>query len=186
MQMTFSRPLVLRLLEVAFRKAAQHDYANKYTENEEDLRASVYRYLRNELDHDERWRVFLSYSTRDNDTGVVWRKPDMTLLMGEPKHENLRIEILVEIKNWPTIDAIHRDIEKLIRLRQRFPSDRPDLVFLGIIPPGSLGSIEEAVLDRLEDRSGIHIWLEHHDKIWRGPWINERKTDPYREKLRLL
>lgn len=174
-----SRESALAILKTACDAAAHEDYAHKYTDNEEDLRACIYHHVRDALDTDECWRVFLSYSTRRNSTDMSIRKPDLVFLRGQPVHTNPSLEILVELKNWPTIDQIIHDLNKLIELRARFPKECPDLVFFGI--GRCLEGLKEPILASLSERHGIHIFLYPHDGLYQGPW-----PDPYRQKLKVI
>ena len=191
LQPNFTRAVVLEVLRAAFLKTTRHDYAHKYIENEEDVRACVFRYVRESLDLDPRWRVFLSYSTYDNNQDQNLYKPDMIFLRGEQQHEAISLELLVEVKNWPTYTAVQHDLTKLLQLRRRFGQDQPEVVFFAVVgrsfaPPAQLAEVTSRLQAAVSPHEGVHIWLEHHDLIYKGPWDAVNKTDPYREKLRQI
>jgi len=182
---TIDREAAIAILKAACDAAALKDYASKYTDNEEDLRACIYHHVRNSLDADDCWRVFLSFSTLRAGTDTSMCKPDLVFLRGQPVHKDLSLEILVELKNWPTLEEIRHDLKKLIELRARFPKkNRPDLVFFGI--GRGLQALEPAVRANLSEQDGIYLWLYDHDQIYKGPWEEDPCPDPYRRKLRTI
>ncbi len=161
------------------------DYADKFTENEEDLRACIYHHIRTALDHDERWRVFLSYSTRHplkDPAKAVMRKPDLVFFRGETVHSNVSLEILVELKNWPSREQIESDLTKLKEVAARF-HEKPVMVFFGI-GRGFTEQVKAELRQKFPKSDGFRIRLYDHDAIYRGPW--EDGTDPYRKKLRVI
>ena len=180
----FSRLDVLELLRGAFQRLCNHDYARKYTENEEDERASVYHYVRTRLDRDHLWRVFLSYSTTSTRKGSR-KRPDMVFTRSTPGHKKVFAEIFVEMKNWPSIRQIDADVAKLLFYRHTFADDNPTLVFMGILGKGAdPDAIREKVLQMSGYPKDVHIWIQPHDQIFRGQWDHDRDTDPWRMKLR--
>lgn len=190
-QPQFTRPMVIELLRAAFHQAAYHDYRFKYIENEEDLRACVFRHLRDALDLDPRWRVFLSYSSYNKNQQPNRFKPDMIILCGEQQHAGVRLEILVELKNWPKTASIERDIEKLCRMHRLYAEDNPDIVFFGVVnssvcEKAAIVQKQNELRDLFPSPISGHVWLEHHDELYRGPWDAVKNTDPYREKMRRL
>lgn len=178
------RAAALAILKAACNATAHHDYAHKFTENEEDLRACIYHRVRSALDNDECWRVFLSYSTLHAGPDIAWRKPDLVFLRGQPVHTNVSLEILLELKNWPTLDQIRHDLHKLVQLRARFPKDKPHLVFFGI--GRGLEQLKPSIDAEFEGESDIDVLLYDHDPIYKGPWLADERTDPYRKKLRMI
>ena len=180
----FSRSDVLEFLLEAFQNLCDHDYAFKYTENEEDERASVYHYVRTRLDRDNLWRVFLSYSTTSTRKGPRQR-PDMVFTQSTPDHKKVSAEIFVEMKNWPSIRQIDADVEKLLFYRQTFADVNPTLVFMGVLGKGAdPDAISKKVLQSHGYPKDVHIWIQPHDQIFRGQWDHDRDTDPWRMKLR--
>lgn len=184
-----SRDRAVEILLQACEQAALADYADKFTENEEDLRACIYHHVRAALDHDKRWRVFLSYSTRHPlkesvpaALRTVMRKPDLVFLRGETVHTNVSLEILVELKNWPSREQIESDLNKLKELAGRF-HERPVMVFFGI-GRSFTDKLKTELRQKFPEGDGFRILLYDHDAIYRGPW--EHGTDPYRKKLRLI
>jgi len=193
----YSREFVLRILELAFLKTAKIDYAFKYTHSEEELRACVYRYLRDVLDLDERWRAFLSFSVKQDEETDKKHKPDIIILKGEPVHENLSVEIIVEMKNWPDYKHAKHDVGKLLEYRERFKkqNDKPELIFMAIVGEKFYEDedkkIKDIIFEGRKKYSDVHIWLQYHNSIFCGPWNSEKNgnhkhPDPYLEKLRFL
>lgn len=184
------RDLALAVLKAACHATAKLDYAHKFTDNEEDLRACIYHHVRNALDADHRWRVFLSFSTLHAGPDTAWRKPDLVFLRGEPVHTNVSLEILVELKNWPSLDQMQYDLNKLIQLRTRFSNDQPDLVFFGIVGTPFRGhdlqEVEASARAGITEQHGVHVWLYDHDSSYQRPWDHTKQTDPYRQKLRMI
>jgi hypothetical protein len=183
-----TRHSAIAILKAACDATARRDYAHKFTDNEEDLRACIHRHAREKLDADPHWRVFLSFSTPDVGTDHKQLKPDLAFLRSEPLHKNVSLEILVELKNWPKLDQIRSDLQKLIRLRRHFPDDQPDLVFFGILRfrGRSRQELEKTIMKGIHKPNWIHVWLHDHDSLYNGPWDSVKRTDPYREKLRSI
>ncbi|NIA29996.1 MAG: hypothetical protein GWP06_08815 [Actinobacteria bacterium] len=184
---SFSREVVLGILKESFLKTMRIDYAYKYTHNEEDIRASMYRYIRETIDMDYTWRVFLSYPTKLDDSGNVRPKPDMIFLRGDEGFKNQKIEIFLEIKNWPTIEQIDIDIKKLIFLKNKFSEDNPSIVFCGMLGKGFSSEGLRKVIDdigkKYHNEDKLHVHLEKHNELYDGPWDYKKNTDPWREKL---
>lgn len=186
-----SPPTVLEILKASFQKVAHFDYAKKFTENEEDIRASIYRYVRNVLDVldvDLNWRVFLSYSTKEDASSTNLRKPDMVFVRSENDYQIVKVEIFVEMKNWPTLEEIEKDVDRLISLRKRFENDNPILVFLGILDTNfkseNVQDVERKIKTKFKNLEYLHVWLKKHDDLYKGPWYEDEHTDPWRKKLR--
>ena len=179
---------VLEVLKSLFSKVAHFDYAEKFTENEEDIRASIYRYIRNILDTDTTWRVFLSYSTKEGVMNPTLYKPDMVFFRNETNYQKVKVEIFVEIKNWPTIDEIQQDVNKLVTLKGHFLEDDPELVFLAILGTNfkeeNTEDVELGIQNKFLNETKLHFCLEKHNDLYRGPWNKNKRTDPWREKLR--
>lgn len=189
-RISFSRQFVLNTLESSFLKTARIDYGYKYTHTEEDIRASIYRYIRETLDMDYTWRLFLSYSTKLDSSGRGKPRPDMVFFRGDENLQNQKAEIFVEIKNWPTKDQIERDIKKLFAIKKIYVDDNPDIVFLAIIGPTSSFPSDDTKEIKLyfeetfKDKGLVHIFLQKHSDIYKGPWNYDKNNDPWLEKLR--
>jgi len=182
------REEVMESLEKAFRRVGEFDYGRKYTHLEEDLRASLYRYVRDFLDVDDHWRIFLSYMTGEKD--VERNKPDMIFTFGEPiEHAQHKLEILVEMKNWPrpnTKELIKHDCEKMIKISKLFPESKPDMYFLGIIGDKYTSEKVKKLEDEISEKYNnerLHVILLSHRDLYEGPWENKEKTDPWKRLL---
>ncbi len=184
----YTRATVLEILKASFHQFAHFDYAEKFTDNEEDERASIYRYVRNTLDMDTSWRMFLSYTTKGNTENPTLYKPDMVFLHSEDNHKTEKVELFVEIKNWPEEEAIINDIGKLLKLKEHFSKYDPDIIFLAILGHNftdkSIDNIKSEIRKKIQTETSVHLCFEKHDGLFKGPWINERNTDPWRVTLR--
>jgi len=184
----FSPATVLEILKASFQKVAHFDYAKKFTENEEDIRASIYRYVRNVLDVDLNWRVFLSYSTKEDASSTNLHKPDMVFVRSENDYQIVKVEIFVEMKNWPSLEEIENDVRRLIELRKGFENDNPILVFLGILGTSfkseNVQDVERKIKTKFKNPEYLHVWLKKHNDIYEDPWYENEHTDPWRKKLR--
>jgi len=152
--------------------------------HEEDLRASVYGYTREILDMAPDWRVFCDMTLSKK------AKPDLIFFHSSDDHKKHEaIEILVEIKHWPTERQIKSDIEKLIQLGKRVSPHRPMLVFLAILGNKNK-NFRKADLSQLElDYKALYpdvhqIWFRPHYGLYCGPWDKKAKRDPWRNCLK--
>ncbi len=189
----FDRATVLQILESAFYRAAEQDYAKGYIINEEDVRASVYRYVRNSLDLVPLWRVFTnlsSFSSPDTEQGFF--KPDLVFFHSPGDEYSPRVEIFAEIKHWPDQPKIEADLAKLDKLRKIYQPESPDVAFFAIvgtdIPADDALKLTLALKSKHPD---AHIWLKPHvqpdgSAIYDGPWDLASGLDPWRKRLRHL
>ena len=162
------------------------DYAHKHTENEEDERAAMYRYLRNEMDKadlNNKLRVFLSYSFK---VGNQKLKPDILIVSHEDNYNNLKTEAIIEMKNWPTKRAIIADLKKLERYSQTLAPETPSLYFFAIIGYKIKNNDIDTHIKEIQTKIGsnINIVLRHHGGLYKGPWYKDLNTDPWRYKYR--
>jgi hypothetical protein len=161
----------------------EHDYAHKYTENEEDERSCMYRYIRNELDDQEinNTRVFLSYSFRI-DGNIL--KPDIMITSHDNGFKNIKTEAIVEMKNWPNEDSIKKDIKKLINYGKALHSETPALFFVGILG-NSFNNVDvDNFISNSLNEDSVVVMLRKHSDLYKGPWCNVTKKDPWRAKYR--
>jgi hypothetical protein len=179
-----SRKCVLQILRDAFNRCVDYDYAWGHILHEEGLRASVYGYTRTILDMAPDWRVFCGISCSET-------KPDLIFFRSSDDHKKHEaIEILVEIKHWPTERQIKSDIEKLIQLGKRVSPHCPTLVFLAILGNKN-ENFRKAAVPQLKQRykklyPKVQIWFRSHDGFYCGPWDEEAKFDPWRNCLKKL
>lgn len=179
----FDRAYVLNMLSEAF-VIMCHDYAFKYTDTEEDLRAIVYRFMRGKLDVDPSWRIFLSYKTYLTPKGRAV-KPDLTFTRSKSKDGPVSVEIFVEMKNWPSVKGVQTDINKLIDLRDAFHSDAPDIIFIAILKKKcKLEDFKKKLKLPINSVDHPYILIDGHDDLYKGPWDYKKNTDPWRTKLR--
>ncbi|MFA6176078.1 MAG: hypothetical protein WC765_05840 [Phycisphaerae bacterium] len=187
----FDRPRALTFLKAAFWRAADKDYAHGHIHNEEDVRASTYRYARNALDRDPTWRLFTNLSAFSNRANSnAYFRPDISIFHWKPKAPSPRIEIFAEIKHWPNESKIIADLKKLARLREIYTPEHPDIAFFGILGHG-FNHISAAKLTvDLRRRFKANIWLiAHHGPkgpLYAGPWSEAAKLDPWRARLKHL
>jgi len=186
-QHDYDRSAVIDLLRMAFERAAKHDYALGYIINEEDVRASVYRYVRNDLERSPLWRIFTSATASSMADGEDRSfKPDLALFYSnDPQHSSVALEILVEVKHWPREEQIRRDINKLVALAKSHPN-HPDTVFFAIV--GSGGARLQKKLG--EEFKQTRICLESHlrddgTELYTCPWNPETRLNPWQKCLRL-
>jgi hypothetical protein len=186
----FDRPTVFQILEAAFHRCADHDYALGYIINEEDMRACVYRNVRNALDLSDRWRVFTNLSCfAAPGTEEAYFKPDLVMFHSSAGGETARVEILAEIKHWPNAQKVEADVAKLAKLRTLYQPEEPDVAFFGIM--GKSTSETEAIAAELGKRyAEVKVWLRPHflrsGCLYQGPWDDVAKLDPWRKRLRHL
>ena len=180
------KEIIKEIILSSFNKMCEFDYAQKFTENEEDERAAIYRYIRNDMitnNLDNNLRVFLSYTFR---VGSEILKPDILIVSHEEGFNNLKTEAIIEIKNWPKKAHIIKDINKLIQYRDKLSPEQPDLYFLGVVgyDKGSndLDSYSKSIQDATTH--DVTIALRLHDDLYEGPWCSETNTDPWRAKYR--
>lgn len=183
----FERETVVQLARAAFYRSAEYDYANGYIIQEEDVRASVYRYIRDALDLAPAWRVFLNLTTSDADeTEAGLYKPDLIFFHSPDNHATATVEMLVEIKHWPSPSRVERDIDKLLKLRQSFTS-APAIAFFAIVGRDFRDrdaiEIEQEYVARYP---GVSVWFRHHDALYRGPWDHVTRLNPWQRAMRRL
>lgn len=186
----FDRRTVLQILEAAFHRCADHDYASGYIINEEDMRACVYRNVRNALDLSERWRVFTNLSCfAAPGTEDACFKPDLVFFHLSEDQQSARVEIFAEIKHWPNAQKVEADVEKLAKLRALYMPEHPDVAFFGIMGT-SVTESEDLALDLQRRYPDVRVWLRPHflesGALYRGPWDDVAKYDPWRKRLRHL
>lgn len=195
---TLDRKQVGNLLRQAFHHVSTYDYGFKYVDNEEDIRAAFYYRIRQLLDFEPHWRVFLSFPLI---AGDEYHKPDLCFLLSKSlsfKKEEITIEILVELKNWPSRKEIIADLKKLSLYSQlcaERSQPQPELYFVAILGhnmhrhfPQEQKQEEQLIEWTTEwikceanklSIAGINILLRYHDFIYRGPW-HKVYGDPWR------
>ena len=178
------RKFVLQILHDAFDRCANYDYAWGYILHEADLRASVYGYTRAILDMSPDWRVFCDISCSEI-------KPDLIFFRSSDGHdENETVEILVEIKHWPTERQIRNDIKKLIKLKKKFERQRlpPTLVFIAILGNkiDKIGDGKPDELERKFRKNDVKIWFRRHRDLYCGPWNKSENSDPWHHYLKSI
>ncbi len=192
------RAAVLKILESGFYHAAEIDYAQGHIHNEEDVRAATYRHVRAAFDLIPNWRLLTNVSafTDCEDSSECFR-PDFAVFHRFPdadkdKVEIATIEIFAEIKHWPSEAKIVSDLEKLVRLREIYTPERPDIAFFAILGHGFNHTKVAALNTQLLQRFQANIWLvPHWDPKWggdgslyKGPWVEAANLDPWRARLR--
>lgn len=181
------------LLRQAFHHVLTYEYGFKYVDNEEDIRAAFYYRVRQLVDFDPHWRVYLSLPLK---IGGKFEKPDLCFLRSKSlsfKREEITIELLVELKNWPSRKEIIDDLEKLSRYSQ-WCVDRgqPDLYFAAILGNDILkhfsGKKEDLLAWIKSEASRLslaedNILVGYHSELYRGPW-HKGYGDPWRTVAR--
>ncbi len=188
----FDRATVLQILESAFYRCAEQDYATGRVINEEDVRASVYRYVRNSLDLVPQWRVFTnlsSFSSPGTDHGFF--KPDLVFFHSPDDEHSPRVEIFAEIKHWPDRPKIEADLAKLAKLHDIYQPEMPDVAFFAIVGTNLPADAALALAcDLKRQHPNAHIWLKPHEQpdgpLYKGPWDRATRLDPWRKRLRHL
>ena len=174
---------IQNIVENSFNKMCEYDYAYKYTENEEDERAALYRYIRNTQEKDKlSIRVFLSYSFK---IGKKTLKPDILIASHENNYTNIKTQAIIEMKNWPSRSDIQEDIDKLKKYGEALRDDNPLLYFLAVVGNGFNNiDIENYIKNELTPGSNIIVKLRKHSELYKGPWCSKSKSDPWRKKYR--
>lgn len=191
MQPDFDRPTALKILEAAFYRAAELDYAQGHIHNEEDVRASTYRHARAAFDLVPAWRLLTNLSAFSNGAKLnEYFRPDITIFHWPPKTPSPRIEIFAEIKHWPSEAKIVTDLKKLVRLRDLYTPERPDVAFFAIVGHGFDHKSAAALTKELRRRFKANIWLVAHwglkGSLYSGPWNDAANLDPWRARLKHL
>lgn len=193
----FDRTIALRILQAAFYRAAHEDYVKGHVHNEEDIRASTYRHARAAFDLDDTWRLFTNlsaFSKPDNQRERIREhfRPDMCLFHLPPRARYPRIEIFVEIKHWPTLDEITRDLTKLRNLSREYTPEHPAIAFFAIVgsqfKKRKAKGVEELAA-QMEKDYDAHVWLVPHfgddeSPLYKAHWNETQKLDPWRARLR--
>ena len=182
----YTREEVIECIRSAFRKVAEFDYGYKFTHNEEDIRASLYRYIREFLDIDQNWRVFLSYPITKGTQTLI--KPDIIFTKRNDEND-WSLEIIIEMKNWlKRKEVIVKDCTKMENLLKEYVGDSPHLMFLGILR--NKKDCKDAddwiswINTKLDKTGSVEIILYPHDNLFCGEWDFENKTDPWLKKFR--
>lgn len=193
--MTIDRATVLNLVRAAFLQAATIDYRDGHVHCEEDMRACVYRYVRNGLELFPEWRIFVNLSAFSGKGG--FSKPDMSLFRwpgyhGADSSGEPQLEIAVEIKHWPNRAQVEQDVEKLMSLHDSF-DEAPNGLFIAVVGTGwDRGSVAE-VMEHLSTHPGVSVMLKptypdgpdvQESYLYRGPWREDCRLDPWRARLR--
>lgn len=183
----YTREEVVECIRSAFQRVAEFDYGYKFTHNEEDIRASLYRYIREFLDVDQNWRVFLSYPITKGTRTLI--KPDLMFTKRGKDDWDWSLEIIIEMKNWlKRKEIIVDDCRKMEDLLNKYSGDLPHLMFLGIMKNRKDYKDAEDWISwidgKLDKPGSVEIILHPHDKIFRGVWDFENNTDPWLKKFR--
>ncbi len=194
--MELDRKRVLSAVLNAFSQTAKNDYAHKYTDNEEDLRAATYMRLRATLDVDPHWRAFLDFPFREK-RSADFQKPDLLIFRSDSpfaETNGVKLELFAEFKSWPKLEEILADIGKLKRYGEALGGDVA-LVFAAILKKGmsrlevteALRADGSSVNDYMSDyrviadgATKVYLALYGHDHLYQGPWDNAVDADPWR------
>ena len=179
---------MILLLKSAFERCVSHDYARERIIKEEDVRACVFSYLKPTVDLCDDWRMFVDSVTiplpEATTDARLWR-PDLVFFT-DSSSDSPKVEILVEIKHWPSDEKIESDLQKLRTVQARF-GGTPEIVFFAIVEgPNETMAAERA--KRLSAEHNAHVWLASHHRssgvpIYAGRWCEEAKMDPFRAVL---
>jgi len=181
------KDIIQKIIENSFNKMCEYDYACKYTENEEDERAALYRYIRNiqeqEKDKLSNLRVFLSYSLPVKGEKTKKVRPDILIASHENNYTNIKTQAIIEMKNWPSKSDIQEDINKLKKYGEALQDDNPLLYFLAVVGNGFKNiNIENYIKNELIPDSNIIVKLRKHSELYEGPWCSKYDKDPWRKK----
>ena len=192
MRPDFNRNTALKILEAAFYRTAELDYAQGHIHNEEDVRASTYRHARAAFDLVPNWRLLTNLSAfSKEEKSKEYFRPDITIFHQRQKKASPRIEIFAEIKHWPNEAKIEADLKKLVRLRDIYTPERPDVAFFAILGNRFDYKSAEILTKKLRKRFKANIWLVAHwgpegRSLYQSNWNKAVNLDPWRARLKHL